>query len=119
LVLEATIDRALIRRLIRLVEAIPGILPEIRAADYDKAYSPASAITHRVDVRAYALQKRAAFRAHASQASSDTGQRTLGLLLKLPLWIFRLVLGREWYVEHGRLPGKPLDDVFATLRAKQ
>ncbi|TDD22633.1 PIG-L family deacetylase [Kribbella turkmenica] len=116
LVLEATIDRALIQRLIRLVGAIPGVLPEVRVADYDGAYSPAPAITHQVDVRAYARQKRAAFRAHASQASSDHGQRTLGLLLKLPLWMFRLVLGREWYVEHGRLPGKPLDDLFASLR---
>ncbi|WP_329478549.1 PIG-L family deacetylase [Kribbella sp. NBC_01484] len=116
LVLEATIDRRLIRRLIRVVEAIPGVLPAVRAADYDGAYSPASAITHCVDVRAYADQKRQAFQAHASQASSDDGARTLGLLLKLPPWLFRRVLGREWYVEHGRTPGHRLDDVFATLR---
>lgn len=117
LVLEATIDRRLIRRLVRLVEAVPGVLPQVRSADYATAYSAPEAITHRVDVRAYAEQKRLALRAHASQATADSGQRTLGLLLKLPPWLFRRFLGREWYVEHGRTPGQPLDDLFATLRA--
>lgn len=116
LVLEATIDRRLIRRLIRIVEALPGLLPSVSAADYDDAYSPGAAITHRVDVRRYLAEKRRSFEAHASQASSDDGARTLSLLLKLPLWLFRLMLGHEWYVEHGRTPGAPLDDVFATLR---
>jgi LmbE family N-acetylglucosaminyl deacetylase len=115
LVLEATIDRRLIRRLIRVVAAIPSGL-QVSAAGYDRAYSPTEAITHRVDVRAYADAKRRSFEAHASQASADEGARTLALLLKLPHWLFRLLLGREWYVEHGRTPGAPLDDVFATLR---
>jgi LmbE family N-acetylglucosaminyl deacetylase len=116
LVLEATIDRHLIRRLIRIVESIPGVLPEVSARDYDHAYSPGPAITHRVDVRAYVEEKRRSFEAHASQASSDEGARTLSLLLGLPRWLFRLLLGREWYVEHGRAPGAPLDDLFTTLR---
>ena len=116
LVLEATIDRALIRRLIRLVELLPGVLPDVHAADYDTAYSPTEAITHRIDVRPYADAKRRAFLAHASQASSDQGGRTLSLLLRLPPWLFRRVLGREWFVEHGRPPGVPLDDLFASLR---
>ncbi|MGW7684073.1 PIG-L deacetylase family protein [Kribbella sp. NPDC054772] len=117
LVLEATIDRRLIRRLIRIVEAIPGVLPEVSAADYDDAYSPGTAITHRVDVRGHLPAKRQSFEAHASQASADQGDRTLALLLKLPPWLFRLLLGREWYVEHGRTPGARLDDLFATLRS--
>jgi LmbE family N-acetylglucosaminyl deacetylase len=116
LVLEATIDRRPIRRLARIIEAIPGLLPDVRAADYERAYSATSTITHRVDVRAYSDQKRRSFQAHASQASSDGGARMLGLLLGLPRWLFRRMLGREWYVEHGRTPGAPLDDVFATLR---
>ncbi|MGW6194533.1 PIG-L deacetylase family protein [Kribbella sp. NPDC055110] len=115
LVLEATIDRRLIRRLIRIVAAIPAGL-QVSAADYDHAYSPTAALTHRVDVRAYVDAKRRSFEAHASQASADEGARTLALLLKLPRWLFRLLLGHEWYVEHGRTPGAPLDDVFATLR---
>ncbi|TCC50666.1 PIG-L family deacetylase [Kribbella capetownensis] len=116
LVLEATIDRRLIRRLVRIVEAIPGVLPAVKAADYDEAYSPTSMITHRVDVRPFTDQKRGSFQAHASQASSDSGARTLGLLLGLPRWLFRRMLGYEWYVEHGRTPGTLLDDVFASLR---
>ena len=117
LVLEATIDRRQIQRLVRLVQAIPGVLPQVRAADFENVYSPTSAITHEIDVRAYAEQKREAFRAHASQASSDDGQRTLEMLLRLPPWLFRRMLGREWYVERARVPaGRPLDDLFATLR---
>ncbi|MBP2352497.1 LmbE family N-acetylglucosaminyl deacetylase [Kribbella aluminosa] len=116
LVLESTIDRRLIRRLIRIVTAIPGVLPAVSTAAYDHAYAPSAAITHRVDVRRYTRQKRASFEAHASQASADEGARTLGLLLKLPRWLFRSMLGREWYVEHGRTPGAPLDDLFASLR---
>ncbi|MGW6278545.1 PIG-L deacetylase family protein [Kribbella sp. NPDC055071] len=116
LVLEATIDRRRIQQLVRVVERIPRILPAVRAGDYDEAYSATTAITHRVDVRAYIDQKRRSFEAHASQASSDDGARTLGLLLKLPRRLFTLMLGREWYVEHGRAPGAPLDDIFATLR---
>jgi LmbE family N-acetylglucosaminyl deacetylase len=116
LVLEATIDRRLIRRLIRIVEAIPGLLPAVSTSAYDHAYSPSAAMTHRVDVRRYAAQKRASFEAHASQASSDEGARTLALLLRLPRWLFRIMLGHEWYVEHGRTPGPPLDDIFSSLR---
>lgn len=117
LVLEATIDRARIRRLVRIVEALPGVLPDLRAADYDAAYTASAAITHRIDVRQYADAKRRAMRAHASQASSDEGARTLSLLLGLPQWLFRRMLGREWFVEHGRPASEPSDDLFASLRA--
>jgi len=82
LVLEVTIDRSLIRRLIRLVTAVPGGLPDIRAADYAHAFTARADITHRVDIHQYAEAKRRAFEAHASQASSDEGARTLALLLK-------------------------------------
>jgi LmbE family N-acetylglucosaminyl deacetylase len=117
LVLEATIDRTLIRRVIRILTAVPGVLPDVHAADYAHAYTARADITHRVDVRRYAGAKRRSFEAHASQASSDDGARTLALLLKLPPWLFRQVLGREWFVEHGRPTGvPPLDDLFASLR---
>jgi LmbE family N-acetylglucosaminyl deacetylase len=118
LVLEATIDRTLIRRLIQLVEAVPGILPDVHASDYDAAYTARQDLTHRIDVRPYAEAKRRAFEAHASQASSDEGARTLSLLLKLPPWLFRRVLGHEWFVEHGRSPSRPATDLFATLSGR-
>ena len=59
------------------------------------------------------------WRAHASQASADTGDRTLAALLRLPRPLYRRVVGREWFVEHGRSPqAPPLDDVFATMRSQ-
>jgi LmbE family N-acetylglucosaminyl deacetylase len=115
-VLEATLDRALILRLVRLVQAVPGLLPEVRAGAFATSYSDRSALTHRVDVRAYAAAKRRALAAHVSQATSDRGARTLALLLRLPRPVFARVLGTEWFVERGRTPGRPVDDVFATLR---
>lgn len=114
LVLEATLDRALIQRAVRVVQALPFVLPEVRASAFDEAYS--EFVTHRVDVRAHIDAKRAAMAAHASQATADTSQRTLALLLRLPGPIFRQVLGREWFVEPGRAPGDRLDDIFASLR---
>ncbi len=115
-VLEATIDRTLIRPLAQIVRAVPGLLPDVRRTDYTNAYTARADLTHQVDVRAYADQKRRALLAHHSQATADRGVRTLGLLLRLPTWTFSRVLGREWFVEQGREPGVRLDDVFATLR---
>lgn len=114
LLLEATIDRTLIQRAVRLVQAVPFLLPEVHASAFDDAYSDVP--THRVDVRAHSEAKRAAMAAHVSQATADSSQRTLALLLRLPPRIFRQVLGREWFCEPGRAPGTRLDDIFATLR---
>lgn len=118
-VLEATIDRRLIRRLVRLVAAVPGVLPEVRVRDFASSYSAHEAITHRVDVRRYAPAKRRAMAAHASQATSDEGTRTISLLLRLPPWLFAWVMGREWFVERDRAPDGQLDDVFASLRSQE
>lgn len=116
-VLEATVDRNLIRPVARLIAATPGLLPDVHRTDYESAYTAREDLTHRVDVRAYTDQKRRALLAHHSQATSDRGVRTLGLLLRLPSWTFTWVLGREWFVEQGRTPAStPSDDVFASLR---
>jgi LmbE family N-acetylglucosaminyl deacetylase len=89
----------------------------VDAATFDDAFTPARDITHAVDVRRWAKQKRAAMAAHASQASGGTDIRTLALLLRLPMPVFRWALGREWFVETGRpASSAPLDDVFASLR---
>jgi hypothetical protein len=91
--------------------------PEFDVDAYDRAYTPRAELTHRVDVRRYAVRKRTAMAAHASQATADGGDRTLAALLRLPIPVFRQVLGSEWYVERGRPAGGPLlDDVFASLR---
>jgi LmbE family N-acetylglucosaminyl deacetylase len=116
-VLEATLDQDLLRRATRLVSKVYRFPPEFDRAAFERAYAPRRALTHKVDVRRYADRKRASMAAHTSQASADTGDRTLAALLRLPRPVYRRVLGREWFIERGRTPRQPLlDDVFATLR---
>jgi LmbE family N-acetylglucosaminyl deacetylase len=117
-VLEATVDRTALQRALRLVHHLPGIPADFDPGRFDRAYTDRGRLTHRVDVRRYAAAKRASMAAHVSQAGADEGTRTLAVLLRLPRPLFRFALGREWYVERGRKPGRPLlDDVFATVRA--
>jgi len=116
-VLEATVDRTALQRVLRFVRHLPGLPDQFAPEHFDRAFTSREALTHRVDVRSVLAAKRAALQAHASQAGSDTGTRTLAVLLRLPAPLFRLALGREWYVERGRRPGGPLlDDVFASVR---
>ncbi|WP_239375279.1 PIG-L deacetylase family protein [Frankia sp. Cj5] len=117
-VLEATLDRGVLRRALRIVSRLPGVPAGFGPARAAGMYTPREALTHRVDVRRHARTKRAALAAHASQASADAGSglRLLTVLLRLPYPVFRWALGTEWYVEHGRAPGQPLlDDIFASL----
>ena len=66
-------------------------------------------------MRAYHAAKRAAMRAHASQAEGG-GVRTLALLSRLPGPLFRAVCGREWFVQPGRTPSpRPSGDIFDGL----
>jgi LmbE family N-acetylglucosaminyl deacetylase len=118
-VLEATVDQDLLRKAVRLASKIYRFPPEFDRAAFEKAYAPRRVLTHKVDVRRYADRKRASMAAHASQATADTGDRTLAALLRLPQPLYRRVLGREWFIERGRRPGRPLlDDVFMTLRER-
>jgi LmbE family N-acetylglucosaminyl deacetylase len=96
--LEATVDRDLLCRALRLASAVYPFPPEFDRAGFERAYTPAAQITHRVDVRKYAAAKRASMAAHVSQAGGGDGVRTLAALLKLPQPVFRRVLGTEWYV---------------------
>ena len=119
-VLEATVDRDLITRALRLVRRVYRFPPEFDPSVFDRAYTPRSQLTHRVDVRRYAIRKRTSMAAHASQATADGADRTLAAFLRLPTPLFRRVFGQEWYVERGRMPGGPLlDDIFATLRESE
>ncbi len=116
-VLEATVDQRLFRWALRLFAGLSRLANGSQPPGGRSAYTPRSQLTHRVDVRLYLNQKRAAMRAHASQQTSGSGPRSLALLLRIPPPLFRLWLGHEWFVERGRTPhGRPLDDPFATLR---
>jgi LmbE family N-acetylglucosaminyl deacetylase len=116
-VLEATVDRRALTRVAAILARVPRashLIPEDRFAT---AYTAHSDLTHRVDVRPWLDQKRAALSAHASQASGGEAMRTIRLLSGLPGPIATAVLGREWYRERGRPPtAELLDDVFASLR---
>jgi LmbE family N-acetylglucosaminyl deacetylase len=118
LVLQATVDRDLLTKGLRLARRLYRFPPEFDPTTFERAYSPRAEITHRVDVRRYAVRKRTSMGAHASQATADGADRTLAAFLRIPMPLFRRVFGHEWYVETGRVPGPPLDDLFATLRAR-
>lgn len=94
--LEATRDRTMLVRAIRLMRPLAGLLPGITLPDTD-IYAAPSEITQRVDVRPFLPAKRAALAAHASQATG--GVRTIGVLLRLPRWLARRLLGVECFIE--------------------
>lgn len=114
--LEATIDRALVVAGARIVHAVPGS-PPIDLALMRSAYLPRSEITHRVQVGTHLDAKIRGLTAHLSQQSGGAGFRTVSMLRRLPRPVARLVLGREWFREVGRDPGPhPIQDIFATCR---
>jgi LmbE family N-acetylglucosaminyl deacetylase len=99
-VLEATMPRELLRcvgglcRLLRL--PAPYSQDELISA-----YAPQATITHRINVRRFARQKRDAFAAHHSQIGGGLKARMFGVLLRLPPCVFGLIFGHEWFVEPG------------------
>jgi LmbE family N-acetylglucosaminyl deacetylase len=99
-VLEATLPREFIllgfypMRLLRMARRYDP--SEIRAS-----YTPYSAITHRVNVRPYVRQKRSALAAHGPEVTKGRAAGFFGFMLSLPLPIFGLFFGREWFREPG------------------
>jgi LmbE family N-acetylglucosaminyl deacetylase len=110
-VLEATLDRTLLRRVMRGLGLV-RLVPSGTAVDrVDSWFSARNDITHRVPVGAFAAQKRAALASHATQASGGDGPRTAALLLRLPAPLFRRVCGTEWFIETGApVPHPPIAD---------
>ncbi|YAL82674.1 PIG-L deacetylase family protein [Dermacoccaceae bacterium W4C1] len=114
-VLEATVPRDLLVRVLRLLTKVYPFPPEFDLGSFERAFSAADEITHRVSVRRYIAQKKASMRAHASQASADGGaDRTLGALVRIPRPIYDLAFGREWFIDRSHR-GERSDDVFAGL----
>ena len=75
--------------------------------------TPRAAITHRIDVRRFAAQKQAALAAHRT-AVHGRGRtaRLFRLAVRLPVPVFGLVAGREWYAEPGARTARPIGDVL-------
>ncbi len=95
--LEATAPRDLLLRVLRVVSRVYRFPPEFDMASFERAYTPSSEITHRVNVRAFAGAKRASLAAHVSQAGGGESTRTLAALLRIPPPLFTWALGTEWF----------------------
>lgn len=99
---EATLPREPIAHVVHAAARLRLTPQGFDPHEFDRAWTPRAQITHRVNVRGHLAAKRAAQAAHASQASSDDGVRTLQVLGKLPDPVARLLLGTEFYVEVTR-----------------
>lgn len=117
-VLEATVDRELLLRALRLVGRVYRFPPEFNVDAFERAFSARAEITHRVDVRRYAAAKRASLAAHATQATGGDSVRTVAALRRLPGPLFRWVLGTEWFVQRDLLPGTRLTHPLAALSGR-
>jgi LmbE family N-acetylglucosaminyl deacetylase len=105
-VVEATVPRELAARIARPLVLL-RLLTRYRLDEMRGYGIPQSAITHRVDVRRYAVQKRAALAAHRTQVSGrGRGARLLRALLRCPLPVFRAACGTEWFAEPGGRTGE-------------
>lgn len=116
-VLEATIDRALLELAAQVVPTLGVALPvDFAPPDLSTVYSAAGDITHRIDVGDHLAAKRASMEAHASQTtSSDATARSLAIFLGLPDDLFAAAFGTEWYIDRALDPGGRETDVFGAL----
>ena len=122
-VLEATVPRDTVVRALRLLGRVYRFPDEFDPTSFERAYSARADITHRIGVRRHVAAKRAAMRAHASQATGggaasvgdggQTGDRTLAAFLRIPRPLYDLVFGREWFRDPSLPPGAPVrTDIF-------
>lgn len=105
-VVEATVPRELVVRVARPL-LILRLVTRHRLDEMRGYGTPRSAITHRIDVRRFAAQKRAALAAHQTPLSGrGRSARLFRLLLRSPLPVFRAVCGTEWFAEPGGRTGE-------------
>ncbi|HQR25980.1 MAG TPA: PIG-L family deacetylase [Nocardioides sp.] len=92
--LEATLDKTAIVRLLRVLRPAARLLRGLTLPG-DDIYTARADLSLRVDVRDHLDAKRRALAAHSSQTGG--GIRTIALLLALPRPLARRVLGAEWF----------------------
>jgi LmbE family N-acetylglucosaminyl deacetylase len=109
-VLEATMPRELLRRVGNLCRLL-RVPPPYPADTVRTAYAPRATITHRIDVRKFARQKRDAFAAHHSQIGGGAAW-LFRLLMVVPPQVFGLVFSHEWFVDPQAQPGAVRRDIF-------
>jgi LmbE family N-acetylglucosaminyl deacetylase len=115
-VLEATVPAGAFRRVLQVLRLLGDALGSSSPYPTGQVFSESALITHRVRVTDSLPAKRAALAAHASQRRAAGQVRVLERLLGLPLPVFGLAFGREWFIEQGRPAPAREDDVFASLR---
>jgi LmbE family N-acetylglucosaminyl deacetylase len=86
---------------IKAVGLVYRFPPEFDPTTFERAFSASADITHRVDVRRYIDAKRASMAAHASQATADSGDRTLAAFLRIPKPLYREVFGTEYFIRRS------------------
>ena len=96
---EATLPREPIVHAAKIAEFLHLTPKGFSSQEFATAWTPRTNITHRVNVRPYINEKKAAIKAHASQAHADNTVRTLGVLSALPNPIFSALLGTEYFVK--------------------
>src|SRR5258708_3674953 len=101
--LEVTMPSEMIKRLFPAAKLLRMIV-RYDPADRPAVYMSRSAITHRINVRRYAPQKRAAIAAHRSALAQGRAARLLRWMTRLPNPVFALLLGFEWFTEPGATP---------------
>jgi LmbE family N-acetylglucosaminyl deacetylase len=105
-VVEATVPRELVARFARLVLLL-RLVTRHRLGEMRGYGMPRSVITHRIDVRRYAAQKRAALAAHRTDVfGGGRVARLFRCLIRSPLPIFRIACGTEWFAESGGRTGE-------------
>ncbi len=105
-VVEATVPRERVARFARLLLLL-RLVTRHRLGEMRGYGMPRSAITHRVDVRRYAAQKRAALAAHRTGVSGRGRMaRLFRALVRSPLPVFRIACGTEWFAEPGGRTGE-------------
>lgn len=94
LLLEATLDRTWLVRILRLLRPFGRLLPGLTLPG-DDIYTSRTHLSLRVDIHSHFAAKRAALAAHASQTGG--GVRTISLILALPRPLARRLLSIEWF----------------------
>ncbi len=105
-VYESTLNRDHMLALLRARRDDLSDFDDLPAEEDFTMGSPAALITTTVDVRDYAVQKRAAMAAHASQIPEDS------FFLRLPDDAFREAFGWEWFIRRGPRPEHHEDTLF-------
>jgi LmbE family N-acetylglucosaminyl deacetylase len=116
-VLEATVPARLFRTVLLVLRLFGHALGSSAPLGTRHVFADPGRITHRVRVTSDLRAKRAAMAAHGSQSRADGQTRVMELFLRLPLPVFGMVFGHEWFVEQGRHSASKEGDVFVSLRA--